>query len=344
MTTDKIQKIEEACVAISLQISLWGGRRKLNPEDLGSEAKLPPDKLASLGSKKICDPNELKIFNTIKTRAENLLKRVGIGNLFAKSCFVIPNCRIQEVIAELVTIRNDFNQARDQFLKNYDKRLEEWIVENDEWRSLIEGSLLSKEEVRNKIGFDFTAFAFGQTTIPELDNEFSKTVSGLNSRLFFEISVAAKDSFERSFEYRDSVTDKSLGPLRVIREKLKGFTICSVEAQPIVDDIDAVLSSIPQNGQPITGSPLFALRALLALLSAPTKALEYARKKLAGTSSFSDWREENGLPCIEPQQQQTTLIPIQPSQVKVEIKVKKRQKKAVPVQRQEQMLLPPLLF
>ena len=47
-------------LALNLDISLWSARTKLTEEDFGG-AELPPEDLASLGSKKICDPARLTL-------------------------------------------------------------------------------------------------------------------------------------------------------------------------------------------------------------------------------------------------------------------------------------------
>ena len=61
-----MNEILSKLVVVSLSISLWTGRKKLSPEDLGLDfSKLPPEKLATLGSKKICDPEKLAVFSAI---------------------------------------------------------------------------------------------------------------------------------------------------------------------------------------------------------------------------------------------------------------------------------------
>ena len=57
-------------LAINLDISLWSARKKLTSEDFG-DVELPPDDLASLGSKRICDPERLRVFNALKARTFN---------------------------------------------------------------------------------------------------------------------------------------------------------------------------------------------------------------------------------------------------------------------------------
>ena len=53
-------KVLDNLLALNLDISLWSARRKMTAEDLGG-TELPPEDLASLGSKRIADPAHLKI-------------------------------------------------------------------------------------------------------------------------------------------------------------------------------------------------------------------------------------------------------------------------------------------
>ena len=70
-------RILDNLLALNLDISLWSARRKMSAEDLGG-AELPPEDLASLGSKRIADPESLRIFGTLKARAFNFLDRHGV--------------------------------------------------------------------------------------------------------------------------------------------------------------------------------------------------------------------------------------------------------------------------
>lgn len=63
--------------ALRLDVNIWSARKKLTPADFGT-LDLPPEKLASLGSKKVCNPEDLRVFATLKARAISLLDRHGI--------------------------------------------------------------------------------------------------------------------------------------------------------------------------------------------------------------------------------------------------------------------------
>ena len=70
-------RILDNLLALNLDISLWSARKKMTVEDFGG-AELPPEDLASLGSKRIADPSSLKIFSTLKARAFSFLDRHGV--------------------------------------------------------------------------------------------------------------------------------------------------------------------------------------------------------------------------------------------------------------------------
>ena len=100
-------------VVVNLDVHIWSARKKLLPQDFGN-TELPPEELASLGSKRVCNPEELKTFGTLKARVTSLLERCGIRFL---NGWTIPIEKQEEVSNELANIRNEFNQAKASFLQ-----------------------------------------------------------------------------------------------------------------------------------------------------------------------------------------------------------------------------------
>ena len=84
-----------------LSVSLWTGRKQLRQEDLkladGSE--LPPQKLASLGSKRVMDPAALAPFATFKRRAERTVLAVGTRFLGG---YAVPVEKLDELMTQLL--------------------------------------------------------------------------------------------------------------------------------------------------------------------------------------------------------------------------------------------------
>ena len=65
-------------IAIHLHFSTWTGRKILEENDLSLQGEAPPKEIINLGSKHTTDPAALKVFNTLKRRAERACLRKGI--------------------------------------------------------------------------------------------------------------------------------------------------------------------------------------------------------------------------------------------------------------------------
>ena len=102
-------RILDNLLALNLDISLWSARKKMTVEDFGG-AELPPEDLASLGSKRIADPSSLKIFSTLKARAFSFLDRHGVRFM---SGWAIPEEKAGAIIQELVVIRDEFLREKE---------------------------------------------------------------------------------------------------------------------------------------------------------------------------------------------------------------------------------------
>lgn len=207
-------------IALNLDVKIWTARKKLTPSDFGG-AELPPEELASLGSKKICDPKELRIFGTLKARAVNLLDRTGVRFLGG---WGIPEEKADEIVAELTTIRADFLNAKAQFLNRYDEAVKDWIVQHPGWEALIGGSSVSADYVRSRLDFRWQFFKLVPPTDHVVGHGLQNEVSELGGTLFDEVAKAASDTWKRCLEGKDKVTHKALSPLRSIHTKLAGLT------------------------------------------------------------------------------------------------------------------------
>ena len=141
-------------LVINLDVHIWSARKKLTPPDLNG-AELPPEDLASLGSKRVCNPEELRIFGTLKARAVGILERNGVRFLGG---WAVPETRIDEIMVELSAIRTEFEDAKESFLQRYDRAIQEWIAKHPTWAGIIAGSVVDKDYVRSRLGFRWQAF------------------------------------------------------------------------------------------------------------------------------------------------------------------------------------------
>lgn len=195
-------------VVVNLDIHIWTARKKLVPLDLGG-AELPPQDLASLGSKRICNPEDLRNFGTLKARSVNLLERNGIRFL---SGWAVPDTRINDIMAELAVIRDEFNAAKEAFLQRYDQSVQDWIAKHPQWGNIIAGSTVSEEYVRSRIDFRWQVFQVAQpgavAPAQSLDN-LTDDIRQLGMTLFDEIAKAAGEAWHRC--YAGKLDDIAIG-------------------------------------------------------------------------------------------------------------------------------------
>ena len=271
-------------VAVNLSIHIWSARKKLDPVDLGN-ANLPPEDLASLGSKKICDPEELRVFGTLKARAVNLLDRIGIRFL---SGWAIPEPRIDEVAEGLAAIREEFDKEKEAFLDRYDRSIQEWIAKHPQWSSIIAGSIVSESYVRSKMSFRWQVFKVqmpaGNKSIPDT---LHSDISGLGDTLFGEVAKAATETWHRCYAGKTEITRKALSPLKTIHDKLMGLTFIEPRVAPVAELLSTAFASIPRRGA-IKDGTLIMLQGVVSLLRNPDALLEHGQMILEGNKQPND--------------------------------------------------------
>lgn len=285
-------------LVVNLDAHIWSASRKLLPEDLGN-ADLPPDELASLGSKRICNPEEMNIFKTLKARAESLLRQNGIRFL---NGWAIPQDKMEDIDNDLATIRNDFNAAKEEFLQRYEQAVREWIDSHPAWSGIITNSVVSEDYVRARLAFRWQVFRVVSPDAPDQTrDDLVDDVKHLGSTLYDEISKSATETWKNCYEGKTEVTRKALSPLKSMYDKLMGLTFVEPRVSAIASIISTALDNIPKRG-PITGATLLMLQGLVSLLRNPEEIVEHGQKVLEGQSAgdvLSTITVIPPVPCVE---------------------------------------------
>lgn len=265
-------------LVVNLDIHIWTARKKLVPLDLGG-AELPPEDLASLGSKRICNPEDLRSFTTLKARAVSVLERSGIRFL---SGWAVPDTRIDDIVRELAVIRDEFNAAKESFLQRYEQSVQDWIARHPQWGGIIAGSTVSEEYVRSRLDFRWQVFQVAQ---PEAINRnmdnLKEDIDRLGGTLFDEIAKAAGEAWHRCYAGKSEITRKALSPLKAMYDKLMGLTFVEPRVAPVAELLDTAFRSIPKRGA-ITGSTLVMLQGLVSLLQNSQALMEHGQMILDG--------------------------------------------------------------
>ena len=271
-------------LALNLDISLWSARTKLTEEDFGG-AELPPEDLASLGSKKICDPARLTVFSKLKARAVNLLNRHGVKFL---SGWGIPEDKAGDIINGLCAIRDEFFMEKRNFLACYDEGIAEWIARHPAWASIIQNSTVSRDYVDNRMKFAWQLYRVAPAA--GLDDDTAMTESGLHdevenlgSTLFGEIARDASEIWRKVFEGKTEVTHKALSPLKTMRDKLVGLSFVE-HVVPVIELLETALAKMPKRGS-ITGAHLLMLQGMVCILKEQRTLLSQTQALMTAASS-----------------------------------------------------------
>ena len=265
-------------LVVNLDIHIWTARKKLVPLDLGG-AERPPEDLASLGSKRVCNPEDLRSFTTLKARAVSVLERSGIRFL---SGWAVPDTRIDDIMRELAVIRDEFNAAKESFLQRYEQSVRDWIARHPQWGNIIAGSTVSEEYVRSRLDFRWQVFQVAQPEAVDrnMDN-LKEDIDRLGGTLFDEIAKAAGEAWHRCYAGKTEITRKALSPLKAMYDKLMGLTFVEPRVAPVAELLDTAFRSIPKRGA-ITGSTLVMLQGLVSLLQSPQALMEHGQMILDG--------------------------------------------------------------
>lgn len=258
-------QILEQVVIIILNISLWSGRKKLRPEDLAANGievdKLPPQALASLGTKRIISPDALNPFANLKREAERVCLAKGVRFLGG---FAIPKNSVVSLIEELKDIKDRFAAEKAAFLSNYDKEVDKWIRENPpEWASVIRAAVESSAVIAGRTSFNFAPVAVNTPDGMEENEGLTEETCGMIGQLYHEVRVAAQQAFDATFVGRREVNRKALRPIAAIKEKLQGLVFLDSETiGETITTIDEIIGKMPKKG-PIGGSNLDMLAGLV---------------------------------------------------------------------------------
>jgi len=286
------QVILDRVVLVKVEANIYGARKKLKKEDLvlADGSKLPPEDLASLGSKRLLDPDKLTVFNRLKKEAERICLRVGTRFLGG---FAVPVESAASITAELERIGLDFAAAKTEFIAGYDAAVTDWVVRHPEFAGIIEQAVDSVEFVSTRLSFDFLIVSVGlPESLPPADvARLESKIGSLSEQMFHEIAVDANLLVEQSLLGKEQVTRNALRPIRRMRDKLDGLGFLDHRVAPVVSTIDDLLARIPNKGA-IEGSILQEILATAMLLSDPDKTRRHGEGLLAAQPSVVEEAEE----------------------------------------------------
>ena len=271
---------------IHLDFHLWSGRKKLRTEDLKNltQEQIPPTTLASLGSKRLCAPDDLAPGVRCRKQAERVCQLYGFRFL---GHFAVPEQRLEALQRGLEVAVADFNAWRSDFLARYEAVIDRWVQQHPGWETIIRRAVEPVESVAARLSAGYQVFRIGPATDRADDTAnagLAAQAATLGDRLLASVAQDAQTLWRESLHGRDQVGRRVLRPVQAILDKLQGWALIDPTVAPIVQRIELALAALPGRG-PLQGNDLNALAGLVFLLSEPDRLKQHGQAVLQGLAA-----------------------------------------------------------
>lgn len=277
MSNSNIKHLDSLCI-VHADFDIWSGQTRLTAEDLKLRADidLPPEKLALLGSKKICDPARMKPFHRIKSRTRRLLEHYGLPFL---NGVAVPVSSLDAILTQLDKIALEFEAERVAFLNTYDHAIEEWVKENPGYEELIRSGAMPREVVKERIGFDYQSFNIAPVAADGTGashDRLGKRLGGLSDDLFNEIVKEANTFYEERLKAKSELGRATRPTLKGLRDKVHGLCFLNQAFRPLVGLLDGVLNVYDQSAGKIVAPDLYQVTSAVLIMCSREKIEGYA--------------------------------------------------------------------
>jgi len=269
----KTMQVLDRLVAVNLDVRIWSGRKKLTAEDLSLGADVPPEDLVSLGSKRVCDPEPIKVFHRLKKQAERVCLTGGMRFLGG---YAIPEDRTETVAAELDALGETFAQERATFVSGYGQAIEDWIALHPQWEAAIRKAVDPASVVESRLAFGYQLYRIAPV---ENAGNLAEQIQGLGDTLFGEVAGIARE-LDKSFVGKDGLSQRALSTFRRIREKLGCLSFVDYRVQPVLESLEDWLARVPGKGL-VTGALFNEGFGLMLLVSDPHRMSDHGAGILA---------------------------------------------------------------
>lgn len=217
-----------ASALVQLNISVWTGRAKLQRTDLNvNEDDLPPEAVASLGSKRLFPIEDLRIFNALKTKAFKYLGQVGVQ--FMKG-WLVEESQLGAIDQHLDQMRHEFDKARDAFVDSYYQKSEEWLTQYPEWRDMLAKAMPSVSDVASRFSFGWQGFKIAPTAENSISSQaMTKELQSVPERARLGALNELVELYNGPFVPGKAISKKTLRPLKTYIDKLNALSFANPE-------------------------------------------------------------------------------------------------------------------
>ncbi|ENY6785174.1 DUF3150 domain-containing protein [Providencia rettgeri] len=263
-------QVLDQLILVSLsEISCISGRKKLQRQDLGENAELPPEVMVSLGSKKVIDPQLINPFERFKNKAKKACLTYGVAFMGG---YAVPTDKVNTLIDELKDVKQEFYDYKKEFLK---ADFNGWINSFEEkYRAiLVRDAAIDIGYMDSQIQFGFTAIHITPYGNAIIQDGFASQVKSLADEVYEDVASVA-DKFLKNLNSKDAISQHTLNPLRRSAEKLRTLAFIDPSVEGLCEYMSQVLDNLPLTGK-VTGQDYNNALSLLNNLRDPQAAKSF---------------------------------------------------------------------
>ena len=243
------------CVYLKLDISIWTGKARLTPEDIpDAVGDMPPETLATLGSKRIFDPQALRPFNAAKTRAFRTCDQYGVRCMGG---WLVDGNVLGSLTAELDRLRGEFDRSVGTFISTYEDGASDWLRQFPEWEGIIRAALPDGAVIGKKFAFRYYVLKV-RTENHDAQDAASEAPSTAAATIAAEMARIREQVF--SDDRTTPVTGKTFSCLETLADRCDNMSF----VHPGFAHLARLLRSMVFNGAAVD-----VVRAFLTGLSTP---------------------------------------------------------------------------
>lgn len=285
----EVTKIAESMMLVHLDFDIWTGKTRLEAADLklGDGGEIPPQDVASLGTKTICSREHLKGFHRLKTQARRLMLDHGLPLM---NGYAVPLSAIDEITKKLNEIELEFEQLRQQFLQNYHHAVDDWAENNPAYAGAIRSGTLPYSVVESRIGFDYQMFQIQPANSDNAVAErLGQKLGTLGDDLISEINTEANTFYNEKIRGKNAVGINTRLTLKNLRNKVDGLSFLNSAFAPLVGLLDETIAGYADHadGRHIKHPFLYQLTACVMVMCSRQHIEDYANgKTFVGSESL----------------------------------------------------------
>ncbi|MFK4136861.1 DUF3150 domain-containing protein [Pseudomonas luteola] len=276
MTVDKA--LLQELVVVNADYDIWSGQVRLEDKDikLGEGGELPPDRVAQLGNKTICDPASLKVFRSLRGATRRMLEGYGLPFLTG---WAVPRSKLSEILGKLETARITFEQEKQAFLGNYDSSIQNWIANNVGYEEAIRNGVLDRSSVEKRLKFDYQVFHIQPVSgEPNAEKRLADQTKGLAGQLFREIETEADEFYQKYLRGKAEISVRTRKRLECLADKVDGLSFLNRAFEPVVRLLRETVDGYDQHADhgPIGAPFFFQIHSVVTILRDQAQMKDFA--------------------------------------------------------------------